>query len=115
MPEIKISAEIASVTTINSPNYQGTIIKFWEDYEAKGQVKHRLWSAWFDGPFTHQVTEKDIVEITGNLSTSVGKYTRKGDTTETAVVNHNLNNCTLKVVRLVAPTVPATEDLDLPF
>jgi hypothetical protein len=107
MARITITAEIAGINKIDAPKFQGTIIKFWETYDSNGREKFRLWSAWFTQDQTITVNEKDIITITGDLATSVGSYTKKGEETTTPIVNHNLNNCTVQLVKSSTEAKPA--------
>lgn len=117
MARITLTAEITGINKIDAPKFQGTIIKFWETYDSNGREKFRLWSAWFTVDQTITVTEKDIITISGDLATSVGSYTKKGEETTTPIVNHNLNNCTVQLVKAATDApLPSTTELDsLPF
>ena len=116
MARITITAEIAGINKIDAPKFSGTVIKFWEIYDSNGQEKFRIWSAWFTQDQTITVNEKDVITITGDLATSVGKYTPKGEEQPKAIVNHNLNNCTIQLVKSATTQLPTTTELDsLPF
>jgi hypothetical protein len=124
MAEITLTSEVTGITQVDTQRFKGTIVKFWEVYtnpdNPEAGEKFRLWSAWFTHDQTINFNEKDIIKVTGNLSCSVGSYTPKNQTEAKAIVNYNLNNCKVSVVKEVAPKPTETpvsliNDDEVPF
>jgi len=95
MPKITITGDV------NLIGWEGKRLSVWENYEVPGQPKpfSRLWTAWFDMSQVEHLQEKDWVEITGELSTKIGKYTPKDSTVEKTVVEHHVQNARLVQVK----------------
>jgi len=98
MPQITITGDV------NLIGWEGKRLSVWENYEVPGQPKpfSRLWTAWFDMSQVEHLQEQDWVEITGELSTKIGKYTPKDSTIEKVVVEHHIQNARLVQVRTKA-------------
>ena len=98
MPQITITGDV------NLLFWEGKAISVWENYEVPGQPKpfSRLWSCWFDMSQAEHLQEQDWVEITGELSTKMGKYTPKESTIEKDVVEHHIQNARLVQVKTKA-------------
>jgi len=95
MPKITITGDV------NLIGWEGKRLSVWENYEVPGQPKpfSRLWTAWFDMSQVEHLQEQDWVEITGELSTKIGKYTPKDSTVEKTVVEHHVQNARLVQVK----------------
>jgi len=95
MPQITITGDV------NLIGWEGKRLSVWENYEVPGQPKpfSRLWTAWFDMSQVEHLQEQDWVEITGELSTKIGKYTPKDSTVEKTVVEHHVQNARLVQVK----------------
>jgi hypothetical protein len=98
MPQITITGDV------NLIGWEGKRLSVWENYEVPGQPKpfSRLWTAWFDMSQVEHLQEQDWVEITGELSTKIGKYTPKDSTIEKTVVEHHIQNARLVQVKTKA-------------
>tara|TARA_R110002153_G_scaffold62469_2_gene168048 strand:- start:150 stop:497 length:348 start_codon:yes stop_codon:yes gene_type:complete len=86
---------------VNLIAWEGKRISVWESYQVPGQPKpfSRLWMAWFDMSQVEHLQEQDWVEITGELSTKLGKYTPKDGGLEKDVVEHHIQNARLVQVK----------------
>jgi hypothetical protein len=111
MPVINVIGTAASLT------WEGKAIRFWETYEFKGEKKFRVWTAWG----TNQVfdfAEGDTISVEGDLSTKVGTYIPKDASGEKTVVEHSLNNITVKLLAKAEKReereTPAVDE-ELPF
>ena len=95
MPQITITGDV------NLIGWEGKRLSVWENYQVPGQPKpfSRLWTAWFDMSQVEHLQEQDWVEISGELSTKIGKYTPKDSTVEKTVVEHHVQNARLVQVR----------------
>jgi hypothetical protein len=89
MPQITIGGDV------NMIGWEGKRISVWENIHANGKDYSRLWTCWFDTPQI-QLQEQDFVEISGELSTKIGKYTPKGQTEEKVVVEHHIQGAFIK-------------------
>jgi hypothetical protein len=69
-------------------------IKAWETFEFKGEKRNRLWTIWTRDI---QVQEKDIIEVSGELSTKSATYVPKNATEAKTIVEHSLNNVAILV------------------
>ncbi len=98
MPQITITGDV------NLIGWEGKRLSIWENYDVPGFPKpfSRLWSCWFDMSQAEHVQEQDWVEITGELSTKMGKYTPKDSTIEKDVVEHHIQNARLVQVKTKA-------------
>ena len=98
MPQITITGDV------NLIGWEGKRLSIWENYEVQGQTKpfSRLWTCWFDMSQVEHLQEQDWVEITGELSTKIGKYTPKDSTIEKTVVEHHIQNARLVQVKTKA-------------
>lgn len=96
MPLITVTGQVSQVA-----NEKYNYVKFWETYDWKGEPRHRIWTAWLERDLG--LNEQDTVEITGDLSTKVGTYTPKDATEQKQIVEHSLNNCTVKVLKAAEP------------
>lgn len=85
MAQIQISGDVHLI------GWEGKRISFWEKYDFKGKEYSRLWTAWFEDPQT-DLQEQDWIELKGELSTKIGRYTPKGETEERVVVEHHLQS-----------------------
>lgn len=120
MPIITVTGQVSQVA-----NDKYHYVKFWETYDWKGEPRHRIWTAWLDRDL--QINEQDTIEVTGDLSTKVGTYTPKDATEQKQIVEHSLNNCTVKTLKAAEPkttqvrnaadilTQKAEPDVDMPF
>lgn len=111
MPHIKITGEIGSIV------WDGKLVKVWEQYEFKGEMKHRIWNCWFDMPRT-ELNEGDTVTFNGELSTKIGTWTPKDATEPKNIVEHHLNDCTISnhtIKTSKTTTAAPVEDTELPF
>ena len=95
MPQITITGDV------NLIGWEGKKISVWENYEVVGQPKpfSRLWTAWFDTSQVQHLQEGDWIEISGELTTKIGKYTPKDSTVEKTVVEHHIQNARLVQVK----------------
>ena len=95
MPQITITGDV------NLIGWEGKRLSIWENYDVPGFPKpfSRLWSCWFDMSQAEHLQEQDWVEITGELSTKMGKYTPKDSTIEKDVVEHHIQNARLVQVK----------------
>jgi hypothetical protein len=89
MPQITIGGDV------NLIGWEGKRISVWENIHSNGKDYSRLWTCWFDTPQI-QLQELDFVEISGELSTKIGKYTPKGQTEEKIVVEHHIQGAFIK-------------------
>jgi hypothetical protein len=89
MPQITIGGDV------NMIGWEGKRISIWENIHSNGKDYSRLWTCWFDTPQI-QLQEQDFVEISGELSTKIGKYTPKGQTEEKVVVEHHIQGAFIK-------------------
>jgi hypothetical protein len=89
MPQITIGGDV------NMIGWEGKRISVWENIHSNGKDYSRLWTCWFDTPQI-QLQEQDFVEISGELSTKIGKYTPKGQTEEKLVVEHHIQEAFIK-------------------
>ena len=98
MPQITITGDV------NLIGWEGKRLSVWENYDVPGFPKpfSRLWSCWFDMSQAEHLQEQDWVEITGELSTKMGKYTPKDSTIEKDVVEHHIQNARLVQVKTKA-------------
>lgn len=110
MPVIKVNGTVSSVV---DGQYQ--IVKFWETYDFKGQERHRIWTAWFNNNMP-ALAEGDFVELEGTLSTKVSTYTPKDATEPKAIVEHSLNDVSVRQHRAknLTNAAPAVTD-ETPF
>jgi hypothetical protein len=83
MAIVNIVAEVAQF----SP--QHGYIKAWETFMFKGEKRNRLWTIWTKDI---RVTEKDIIEVSGELSTKSATYVPKNATEAKQIVEHSLND-----------------------
>ena len=84
------------------PNWLGRQAPIYlENYEVQGQAKpfSRLWTCWFDFSQVEHLQEGDWIELTGELSTKIGKYTPKDSDVEKTVVEHHLQTAQLVQAR----------------
>ena len=88
MPQITIGGDV------NLIGWEGKRISIWENIHSNGKDYSRLWTCWFDSP--QDLQEQDFAEITGELSTKIGRYTPKGSTEEKVVVEHHIQNAILR-------------------
>jgi hypothetical protein len=95
MAIVNIVAEVAQF----SP--QHGYIKAWETFMFKGEKRNRLWTLWTKDI---HVTEKDIIEVTGELSTKSATYVPKNAVDPKQIVEHSLNN-----VAYIVQQVPNTQ------
>ena len=95
MPQITIAGDV------NLIGWEGKKISVWERYDVPGFPKpfSRLWTAWFDMSQVEHLQEQDWVEISGELSTKMGKYTPKDSDIEKDVVEHHIQNARLVQVK----------------
>ncbi len=93
MPQIQIAGDV------NLLGWEGKRISVWENFESNGKQFSRLWTCWFDNSQANNFQENDWVEIAGELSTKIGKYTPKGQTEEKTVVEHHIQNARLVQTR----------------
>ena len=96
MPIITVTGQVSQVR-----NEKYNYVKLWETYDWKGEPRHRIWTAWLDRDLN--LNEQDTIEVTGDLSTKVGTYTPKDATEQKQIVEHSLNNCTVKVLKTAEP------------
>lgn len=82
--------------------WDGKIVIVKETYTAKFKgeetQRNRIWTCWFDS--TPQVAEGAIVSVGGDLDTRIGDWTKKdqaGTEVTKQIVEHHLNNATLRV------------------
>ena len=83
MAVVNIVAEVAQF----SP--QHGYIKAWETFMFKGEKRNRLWTIWTKDI---RVTEKDIIEVSGELSTKSATYVPKNAVDPKQIVEHSLND-----------------------
>lgn len=108
MPQITVGGQVHMI------GWEGKRISIWENIHANGKDFSRLWTCWFDSATDLQ--EQDFAEITGELSTKIGKYTPKGQTEEKVVVEHHIQNAQIKNVRTVAQQAETASSFEeMPF
>jgi hypothetical protein len=88
MAQVTIIAEVGNF----SPEHG--YIKAWETFEFKGEKRNRLWTIWTRDI---QVTEKDVITVTGDLSTKAATYVPKNATEAKTIVEHSLNNVSITI------------------
>jgi hypothetical protein len=88
MPQIQVSGNVHLV------GWEGKRVSVWESFDVNGKTFSRLWTAWFPSDQSSYLQEEDWVEIHGELSTKIGKYTTKQGE-EKQVVEHHLQNARL--------------------
>lgn len=116
MALVNIVAEVGNFSTEHG------YIKAWETFEFKGEKRNRLWTIWTRDI---QVQEKDVIEVSGELSTKSATYVPKNATEAKTIVEHSLNNVSIRVagtpmtqVRNAADILTQkteAETIDLPF
>jgi hypothetical protein len=116
MALVNIIAEVGNFS--NEHGY----IKAWETFEFKGEKRNRLWTIWTRDI---QVQEKDIIEVSGELSTKSATYVPKNATEAKTIVEHSLNNVSIRIagtpttqVRNAADILTQktdTDPIDMPF
>lgn len=117
MAQVKIVAEVGNFSTEHG------YIKAWETFDFKGEKRNRLWTIWTRDI---QVQEKDIIEVSGELSTKSATYVPKNATEAKTIVEHSLNNVAIQVrggstttqVRNAADILTQktnTDPIDMPF
>ena len=116
MAIVNIVAEVGNFSTEHG------YIKAWETFDFKGEKRNRLWTIWTRNI---QVQEKDIIEVSGELSTKTSTYVPKNATEAKQIVEHSLNNVAIRVAG--APTTQVrnaadiltqkteSETIDMPF
>jgi hypothetical protein len=96
MAVVNIVAEVAEFSREHG------YIKAWETFTwNKNKTSHRLWTIWTKDI---RVTEKDIIEVTGELSTKSATYVPKNAVDPKQIVEHSLNN-----VAYIVQQVPGTQ------
>jgi hypothetical protein len=95
MPQITITGDV------NLIGWEGRRISVWENYDVPGYTKpfSRLWTCWFDFSQAEHLQEGDWIELTGELSTKIGKYFPKDSDVEKTVVEHHLQTAQLVQAR----------------
>lgn len=89
MAIVNIVAEVGNFSTEHG------YIKAWETFEFKGEKRNRLWTLWTRDI---KVQEKDIIEVSGELSTKTSTYVPKNAVDPKQIVEHSLNNVAIRVV-----------------
>ena len=109
--------------TISSTSKEGTyanrVFKGWETYSinVKGEqiTKKRLWTFWLEN--AADLNKGDVVEFQGELGTKGAQLDKDGKTY--LVVEHTLNNPTVKVIHKTLPGIetlpPLPADEQSPF
>jgi hypothetical protein len=114
MAIVNIVAEVAQFSQ------QHGYIKAWETFMFKGEKRNRLWTIWTKDI---RVTEKDVIEVSGELSTKSATYVPKNAVDPKQIVEHSLNNVAYTIkggtqVRNAADILTQKteqEAIDLPF
>jgi hypothetical protein len=113
MAQVTIIAEVGNF----SPEHG--YIKAWETFEFKGEKRNRLWTIWTRDI---NVQEKDVITVTGELSTKSATYVPKNATEAKQIVEHSLNNVTIQIqgtqIRNAADILTQkteAETIDMPF
>ncbi len=88
---------ITVVGTVANLIWENKAIRLWEQYEVKGEQKFRVWTAWGQNQI-FDYNEGDTLQIDGLLSTKVGTYMPKDSTEARNIVEHSLNDITVKVL-----------------
>jgi len=88
MALVNIVAEVSNFSTEHG------YIKAWETFEFKGEKRNRLWTIWTRDI---QVQERDVIEVSGELSTKSATYVPKNATEAKQIVEHSLNNVAIQV------------------
>ena len=88
MAIVNIVAEVGNFSTEHG------YIKAWETFDFKGEKRNRLWTIWTRNI---QVQEKDIIEVSGELSTKTSTYVPKNATEAKQIVEHSLNNVSILI------------------
>jgi hypothetical protein len=114
MAQVIIVAEVGNYSTEHG------YIKAWETFEFKGEKRNRLWTIW-----TRDITvqEKDIIEVSGDLSTKAATYVPKNATEAKQIVEHSLNNVSIKPTGMtqvrtatdILTQKTEAETIDMPF
>ena len=89
MALVNIIAEVGNFS--NEHGY----IKAWETFDFKGEKRNRLWTIWTRDI---QVQEKDIIEVSGELSTKTSTYVPKNATEAKNIVEHSLNEVAINMI-----------------
>jgi hypothetical protein len=87
-------AQVIVILEVSAISQQHGYIKAWETFEFKGEKRNRLWTIWTRDI---QVQEKDIIEVSGELSTKTSTYVPKNATEAKQIVEHSLNNVSIRV------------------
>jgi hypothetical protein len=103
-------AQITIAGDVHLIGWDGKRVSFWEKYDFNGKEYSRLWTAWFDAA-NPEVQEQDWVEISGELSTKIGRYTPKGATEEKVIVEHHIQNASVKQHRSKAEQQASLEEI----
>jgi hypothetical protein len=93
MPIIRVAGQVHLL------GWEGKRVSLWENIHSNGKDYSRLWTSWYD--FPQDVQEEDFIEVEGELSTKIGKYTTKAGEEKT-VVEHHLQNAVIKLKRTKA-------------
>jgi hypothetical protein len=113
MAQVTIVAEVGNFSTEHG------YIKAWETFEFKGEKRNRLWTLWTRDI---KVQEKDVITVTGELSTKSATYVPKNATEPKQIVEHSLNNVSIQIqgtqvrnaVDILTQKTEA-ETIDMPF
>ena len=113
MAQVTIVAEVGNYSTEHG------YIKAWETFEFKGEKRNRLWTIWTRDI---NVNERDVITVTGDLSTKAATYVPKNATEAKQIVEHSLNNVNITTngtqVRNASDILTQkteAETIDMPF
>jgi hypothetical protein len=89
-------AQVTVVLEVSAISQQHGYIKGWETFEFKGEKRNRLWTIWNRDFGT--ITEGDVIQVNGDLSTKSATYVPKNATEAKQVVEHSLNDVAINMI-----------------
>ena len=88
-------AQVTVILEVSAISQQHGYIKGWETFEFKGEKRNRLWTVW--NRDIGNITEGDVIQVNGDLSTKSATYVPKNATEAKQIVEHSLNNVAIQV------------------
>ncbi len=86
-------AQITTVLEVSALSTQHGYIKGWETFEFKGEKRNRLWTVWTRD--IGNITEGDLIQVNGELSTKSATYVPKNATEAKTIVEHSINEVSI--------------------